>query len=162
MTTPSIEELARELEALRFDRFDLDVAWRLGCLVREMAEAEALPVRIELSVGETVLFATALPGTSPDNADWIRRKRNAVMRFHRSSLALRLECEAKGTTLGARFGLDERDFVASGGGVPIATEATGVIGAAVVSGLPDVEDHRLMIRAMMMLIEEQRGAASSA
>ncbi|WP_279482355.1 heme-degrading domain-containing protein [Aureimonas sp. SK2] len=159
MTTPSLEELARELEELRFDRFDLNVAWRLGCLVREMADADALPVRIELSVGGNVVFATALPGTTPDNAEWIRRKRNAVMRFHRSSLALRLECEAKGTTLGARFGLDDREFVASGGGVPIATEASGVIGAAVVSGLPDVQDHRLMVRAMRTLLAERRGQA---
>ncbi len=154
MTTPSLEELARELEELRFDRFDLDVAWRLGCLVREIAHADALPVRMELSVAGNVLFATALPGTSPDNAEWIRRKRNTVMRFHRSSLALRLECEAKGTTLGARFGLDDKDFVASGGGVPIATRATGVIGAAVVSGLPDVEDHQLMVLAIRALHSE--------
>jgi uncharacterized protein (UPF0303 family) len=154
MTTPSLEELACELEELPFDRFDLGLAWRLGCLVREIAFADALPVRIEINVAGNVLFATALPGTSPDNTEWIRRKRNTVMRFHRSSLALRLECEAKGTTLGARFGLDDRDFVASGGGLPLAMQATGVIGAAVVSGLPDVEDHRLMVRAMRALRAE--------
>ncbi|WAJ26143.1 heme-degrading domain-containing protein [Antarcticirhabdus aurantiaca] len=159
MTAPDLEELARELEELRFERFDLDTAWRLGCILREMAVADALPVRIEISVAGNVLFATALPGTSPDNAEWVRRKRNTVMRFHRSSLALRLECEARGVGLGARFGLDERDFAASGGGVPIATQATGIIGAAVVSGLPDVEDHRLLVRAMRTLRAEQTGQA---
>ncbi|BDA84423.1 hypothetical protein Sa4125_19650 [Aureimonas sp. SA4125] len=90
----------------------------------------------------------ALPGATPDNAEWIRRKRNTVMRFRRSSLAMRLLCEAKGQSLGERYGLADRDYVASGGGVPILLTGTGCIGAVVVSGLPDVEDHALVVSAL--------------
>jgi uncharacterized protein (UPF0303 family) len=87
----------------------------------------------------------------------MRRKRNTVLRFQRSSLAMRLVCEAKGTTLADRYGLTPADYVASGGGVPINLHGTGCIGAVVVSGLPDVEDHRFVVDAMRWMIEGEAG-----
>ena len=148
MTELRLEDIASEEACLGFPAFDAQLAWRVGSWIRDRACDQNLPIAIEVSVAEHVLFHVALPGATPDNAEWIRRKRNTVMRFRRSSLAMRLLCEAKGKSLSERYGLPDRDYVASGGGVPIILTGTGCIGAVVVSGLPDVEDHALVVSAL--------------
>lgn len=149
---PTLDEVTQEEASLRWPAFDAAMAWRLGSALHDRAARDGLCVAIEISVAGHVLFVSALPGATPDNAEWMRRKRNTVMRFHRSSLAMRLLCEAKGKSLHERYGLAQADYVASGGGVPILLDGTGCIGAVIVSGLPDVEDHRLIVETMRSVL----------
>jgi uncharacterized protein (UPF0303 family) len=92
-----------------------------------------------------------MPGATPDNLDWAARKRAVAVRFHRSSLAMRLEAEQRQIDFNRRYRLPEADFAASGGGVPLMLRNGTLIGAAGVSGLPDVEDHRLIVEALRSL-----------
>jgi len=55
------------------------------------------------------LFAYAMAGITADNWDWIRRKRNVVMRYQRSSYAIGLKYERAKTTLHAATGLELND-----------------------------------------------------
>lgn len=153
---PTLESVVLEEGDLLWPGFDASTAWQLGGRLHDQAVRDDLAIAIEISVAGHVLFVSALPGATPDNAEWIRRKRNTVMRFHRSSLAMRLLCESKGTSLAERYGLAESDYVASGGAVPIKIVGTGCVGAVVVSGLPDVEDHRLVLETMRSMIDEVR------
>ena len=57
-------------------------------------------------------------GATPDNAEWIRRKRNVTLRFHRSSYAIGLELARDKTTLEQRHGLKADDYMAHGGSFP--------------------------------------------
>lgn len=152
ISQPTLDEVTREEETLRWISFDAATAWRLGVWLHDRAMRDGLSIAIEISVAGHIVFVSALPGATPDNAEWMRRKRNTVMRFHRSSLAMRLLCETKGMPLAQRYGLVEADYVASGGGVPILVDGTGCIGAVIVSGLPDVEDHRLVVEAMRSIM----------
>jgi len=93
-----------------------------------------------------------LPGATPDNLDWVRRKRAVALRFHQSSLYTRLLCENKSVDFHDRYRLPREDFAASGGGVPIIIRGVGVVGAATVSGLPDVEDHQLVVSTLRGLL----------
>ncbi len=77
-----------------------------------------------------------MAGTTPDNVDWIRRKRNVVQRFHRSSYAIGLQLAKQQTTLTEQVGVDARDYAAHGGCFPIRLHGTGCIGTITVSGLP--------------------------
>jgi len=142
------ESLAEEQQALVLRAFDYETAWRLGSRMQAEAAARQLPVAIEISHGETLVFFALLPGATPDNVDWTRRKRAVALRFHQSSLYMRLLCERHGWEFSQRFRLSPDDFAASGGGVPITVEGIGVVGAAAVSGLPDVEDHALVAEAL--------------
>ena len=54
--------------------------------------------------------ATLLPGATIDNIDWTARKRAVAHRFHRSSLSMRLEAEAKGYDFNKRFRVPEAGF----------------------------------------------------
>jgi uncharacterized protein (UPF0303 family) len=104
-----------------------------------------LPVTIEVRRGSRVVFRAALPGTTPDNDDWVARKVRVVERFGHSSLYCRVVHEAAGTTFHAKTGLPEREYAAHGGAVPLVVAGTGMVGIAIVSGLPDVDDHDLVV-----------------
>ena len=56
-----------------------------------MAVARKAGVVIDVRRFGQQLFYSALPGSSPDNAEWVRRKSNMVARFHRSSYRMGLE-----------------------------------------------------------------------
>ncbi len=142
MTVQSdIEGLIRQEEMLRFDRFTEDDAWALGCLMREQALARKLPLVIDIRIGGRPLFYVALPGTTPENPDWVRRKVNTVMRFQKSSYRVGREYEQRGMKLDQSRGVDPADFAPAGGGFPIHVRGVGVVGAVTVSGVPQRDDH---------------------
>ena len=121
--------------------------------MRERASARNLPVAIEISHGMMPVFAALMPGATLDNLAWTVRKRAVAHRFHRSSLAMRLEAEAGPFDFNERFRLSTSDYVASGGGVPLMLRNGTLIGAVAVSGLPDVEDHKLVVEALRACID---------
>jgi uncharacterized protein (UPF0303 family) len=110
-----------------------------------MAASRKLGIAIDVRRFGQVLFYAALAGTSPDNAEWIRRKSNLVARFHRSSYAIGLEA---GASLFEKYGLPLADFAAHGGSFPIRVHGAGVIGSVTVSGLPQRADHELVVEAL--------------
>jgi uncharacterized protein (UPF0303 family) len=150
--TYTLDDLAREQEELLLSAFNYSFAWQLGCLLQSEAATHALPVAITVAHGADAVFSVLMPGATPDNIDWAARKRAVAHRFHRSSLAIRLEAEKGGYDFNQVFRLPPETFVASGGGVPLILRGGTLIGTAVVSGLPDVEDHALVVNALRKLI----------
>ena len=149
------EDLARialQEQELQFDRFDPDTAWQLGSLLRKIAEERKLGVVIDITLFSMPLFFAALEGATPDNPNWVRRKRACVFRFFKSSYAVGLSLAKQETTLWAKFGLDDADYAAHGGSFPITVKGTGVIGAVTVSGLPQRDDHIVVVEALATLL----------
>ena len=145
------DDLARitlQEQELQFTAFDEETAWRIGSTVRQLAVTRKLSLVVDVRRPAQQLFYSALPGTTPDNVEWIRRKSNVTARFHRSSYALRLELEDKKSNLLDRYGLPVSDFSAHGGCFPIRVKGAGVIGSITVSGLPDRSDHQLAVEAL--------------
>ncbi len=118
-------------------------AWAANCARRPARGGAA--VTIDIWLGAQQLFLNAMPGTSPDNADWARRKRNVVLRFQRSSYAVGLDLARRQTSLRERYGLPEHDYAAHGGCFPLLLRGTGCVGSIAVSGLPQREDHELIV-----------------
>lgn len=145
--------IAEQERRLIFPRFDLDAAWRLGSRLREAALAQAAPVAIDISLHERPLFHAALPGADIANADWVRRKRNTVLRLGASTLGIGMKLAASGETLDSRYGLSSRDHAAHGGGFPLKVEGLGCIGAITVSGLAQAEDHGLIVSVLEAWLE---------
>ncbi len=150
MTTPDItlDQLAAEEEELQLPGFSEDDAWELGCALVAAGRAAGAPVAIDVTRNGHQLFHAALPGSSPDNDRWIERKARVVARFGHSSLYMRLLCEADGTTLEEKFLVDGREYAAHGGAFPVLVRGVGPVGTVVVSGLPQVEDHRMVVAAL--------------
>jgi uncharacterized protein (UPF0303 family) len=147
-SAPSLAELAAQEEELQFASFDNDDAWALGAALVHAARRQHAPVAIDVSRNRSQLFRAALPGATPDNDSWIRRKARVVNRFGHSTLYVRQASIERGTTFEAQFGLDPAKYAAHGGGFPILVRGVGQIGVVVVSGLPQLEDHRMVVTAI--------------
>jgi uncharacterized protein (UPF0303 family) len=145
---PSLAELAAEEEELFFGGFTNDDAWDLGAALVAAARRDGAPVAVDISRHGHQLFHAALPGTSPDNDSWIQRKTRVVHRFGHSSLYVRQASIERGTTFEEEFGLDPAHYAAHGGAFPIVVRSVGPVGAVVVSGLPQLEDHRMVVAAI--------------
>lgn len=147
-TEPTLEELTSQHQSLVLEHFDYAVAWAIGAYIRDAATRQSLPIAIEVSHGNAPVFLALMPGATPDNIDWVRRKRAVAVRFHKSSLYMRIEAQHKNWDFSKRWRIREADYVASGGSIPIVVRSAGVIGAATVSGLTDVADHALVADAL--------------
>jgi uncharacterized protein (UPF0303 family) len=145
---PTLDQLAAEEAELQFPAFTEDDAWALGSAMVATARAAGAPVAIDITRHGHQLFHAALPGSSPDNDRWIERKTRVVDRFGHSSLYMRTLCAQDGSTLQNTFLLDEREFAAHGGAFPLLVRGVGPVGTVVVSGLPQVEDHRMVVAAL--------------
>ena len=143
-----LEKIALQEKRLQFTNFDSKVAWTIGNALKTAAEKRHAAVAIDIQLAGHTLFSYAMPGTTPDNLDWIRRKRNVVMRYHRSSYAVGLKHERAQTTLQGRSGLELKDYAPHGGCFPILLAGTGCVGTITVSGLPQREDHMLVVSVL--------------
>jgi uncharacterized protein (UPF0303 family) len=135
--------LKRQEEALHFKRMNEDDAWALGSQMRSAAIAAKLPFVIDIRIGIRPLFYAALPGSTPENPDWVRRKVNTVYRFEAASYRIALEYQARGASFDAARGLDPLLYAPAGGGFPIRI-AGSVVGVITVSGVPQRDDHNFV------------------
>ena len=123
---------------------------RIGVAVSDLTRTLARP--------HTALRTTGLDGATPDNPNWVRRKRNCVLRFFKSSYAIGLTLARQDSTLQAKFGLPDTEFAPHGGSFPIVVKGTGCIGAVTVSGLPQREDHNMVVEALAAILGKDIGA----
>jgi uncharacterized protein (UPF0303 family) len=145
---PTIDELEDQEQRLQFTRFDNHDAWVLGSRLVELATARASAVTIDIRRHGHQLFHAALPGTTPENDSWIERKIRVVDRFAASSLLVRLRLADSGRTLDEDLGVDPALYAAHGGCFPLRIRDVGVVGTVTVSGLPQVQDHALVVEAI--------------
>jgi uncharacterized protein (UPF0303 family) len=151
VTMPIADDLTRiafQEQELQFAGFDEETAWELGTHLHGLAVARKLSLVIDVRRFGWPLFYAALPGTTPDNVEWVRRKSNVTFRFHRSSYAIGLEMEEKKSSLFERYGLPVADYACHGGSFPLRVLGAGLIGSVTVSGLRQREDHQMAVEAL--------------
>ena len=145
---PSVAELAAEEDELQFTSFTNDDAWELGTALVECARRQGAPVAIDISRNHHRLFHVALPGATPDN-DCGSSARHASCT---ASATARSTCGRRSSSAGRRSrrrsGLDPQRYAAHGGGFPVLVRSVGPVGVVVVSGLPQLEDHRMVVAAL--------------
>lgn len=147
-----IKDLETELATLQLPRFDAGIAWQIGRILHDRAEAEGKRIAIEVSRPGQQLFCCVMPGIAPDSTAWIRRKRNVVERFHKSSLLMKLLADQTQRDMHQRYSLDPDDYCASGGGVPIVVAGSGCIGCVTVSGMTQFDDHAWGVDAIKAVL----------
>jgi len=161
MTDPAPRALLDELEEqearLVLDSFDEGDAWALGSALRETALTAGLPVAISIRRNGQRLFHAALPGSSADNDGWLDRKCAVVDRYGRSSLRVGEQFRVDGKSFDTDARLDPEQFAAHGGAFPVLVRGTGCVGTIAVSGLPQREDHRLVVETLERFIDAREG-----
>lgn len=157
MTRPSDVDLLLAQEArLRFESFGLETAWELGTRLRARAAARGQAVLIEVRLDGRPVFLSAMPGTGASNADWARRKANTVELTDQSTYRAGQTPSDEGT-LHERMGLPLRDYAVAGGGFPILLASGIRLGAVIVSGLPQREDHKLIVEVLAEMLDVPLG-----
>lgn len=141
--------LLEEEERLVFSSFDYETAWQLGSAMRSAALVAQLPLAILIRRGAQRLFYAALPGSSGNNDAWLERKCAVVDLFGHSSYYVGCQSRAEGHEdfNGAQH-LDPTRFAAHGGAFPLVIRGSGCVGTVAVSGLPQVDDHRFVVRQL--------------
>jgi uncharacterized protein (UPF0303 family) len=146
--------IIRKQETLaQFQGFTEEAAFDLGSVLYGLVRGKRLPVVVNIRTSDRALFHAAMPGATPDNDAWVRRKSNVVLRFHQSSLLYGQVMAEKGRTIGEEWGLDPLDFAGHGGSFPIRVKKAGVVAAITVSGLPQLDDHRMVIEALSQFLK---------
>lgn len=155
MITDLNQLLAQEAE-LQFKAFNNQTAWELGCLIKSRAEAKQVNVAIEIVRNGHRLFSFAMPDTARDNQCWIERKRNVVDRYEHSSWYMGQYYKAKGKTIEQASLVDGKEFAPYGGSFPLIIRGVGVVGSISVSGLPQYEDHKLVVDTITEYLAGER------
>jgi uncharacterized protein (UPF0303 family) len=149
-----IAALVVQESTLTLPGFTPDTAWQIGTTLRGLAIERKYGLVIDVrrfGSPHQQLFYCALAGTTPDNQRWVQRKINTVARFHKSSYHIGRLLELTGLTFGARYNLPEEDYAAHGGCFPIIVAGAGIVGSVTVSGLPQREDHNLVVEALCLV-----------
>ncbi|HEY7124087.1 MAG TPA: heme-degrading domain-containing protein [Ktedonobacterales bacterium] len=150
-----LNELLRHEEELQFAHFTNENALELGLALLGEARARPKPVTIDISRNGQQLFHFAMQGTSADNDQWIRRKNNVVNRFGHSSLYLGTYLQQAGQTIEEKYLISSHEFAAHGGAFPLIIKGVGVVGTITVSGLPQKEDHELVVTTIRQFLAQK-------
>jgi len=143
-----LEQLLQEEQDLQFTSFNESTAWEIGCQLVERAQKEGLRVTIDITRGSHQLFHASLRGTSADNDEWIKRKVRIVYRFGHSSYYMGQLLKNKGKRLEEAYLIPESEYAPHGGCFPVFVKNTGMVGTITVSGLPQEEDHKLVVQTI--------------
>lgn len=143
-----LDKIAEQEDRLVFERFDEAVAFDIGAAIRARGLSENFPIIVDIRLWDRALFYCALPGSTVNNTEWARRKINVVRTFHRSSYRMVLQKSRTDRTFPVGDALPIDDYVLAGGGFPIRVKGVGVVGAIAVSGLPERQDHEVVVAAL--------------
>jgi uncharacterized protein (UPF0303 family) len=143
-----LQELLRQEEELQFTSFTNETALELGMALLSEARTRSQPVTIDITRHGQQLFHYAMSGTSADNDQWIRRKNNVVARFGHSSYYVGRQLASAGQSMEEKYLLSSQEYAAHGGAFPLIVRGAGVIGAITISGLPQAEDHEVVVTTL--------------
>jgi uncharacterized protein (UPF0303 family) len=140
-----LASLGQEEEHLQFTAFTNETAFEVGMRLVDEARRKSLAITIDITRTSQQLFHCAMPGTSQDNDEWIQRKNRVVYRFGHSSYYMGVNSRNQNTTIQEKSLLDPTLYAPHGGAFPVTIRDVGVVGTVTVSGLPQEEDHKLVV-----------------
>ena len=81
MTTSGFSsvQLIREEEILALPALSQEDALTIGQIAYEIGTTRDLAITIEVRLGEWTVFHASLPGSKPENDEWIARKARVVL-----------------------------------------------------------------------------------
>ena len=136
------------LRKIEVNEFSNQVALDMGQRIIGLAKSRNQHIAVEICRLNHTIFLYFDDNLPADKHNWLRRKANVAKHFEESSLGVKSDLLAKGMSLEKTFGLDEKDFIAKGGAIPVFVKNAGMVATITVSGLPDVEDHNLIVEAL--------------
>jgi uncharacterized protein (UPF0303 family) len=141
-------QLLDEERILTLPSLDLARALEIGEITKSIAVLKNLPIAIEVTIGDWIVYHVSLPGSKPENDWWMSRKARTVMLKHHSTMYERVSAEERGIDWHKENNLLDETHAIHGGGLPLITKNEGFVGVLLISGLPQVEDHLLGVEVL--------------
>jgi uncharacterized protein (UPF0303 family) len=136
------------LKKIELDSFNNRIGLEMGLAIVYLAKERNQNVAVQIDRLNQTIFIYVDENLPVDKHNWLRRKANVAKQFEESSLSVKNDLIEGKMTLDKTFGLDEKDFLAKGGSIPIFIKSAGMIATITVSGLNDDEDHKIIIDAL--------------
>ncbi len=136
------------LRKIVLDEFDNRIGLDMGLAIVNLAKERNQNIAVQVDRLNHAIFLFVDDNLPADKHNWIRRKANVAKHFEESSLSVKYDLQKGNMTLSGTFALDEKKYLAKGGAIPIFVKNAGMIGVITVSGLHDVEDHKIIIDAL--------------
>lgn len=147
--------LAHEAEALVLPSLTQAQAIEIGEIGFAKASERALPIIVEVRLGDWTVFKVALTGSNVDNDSWVARKARVVLATGKSTIFERVLAEERGVDWYVENGLSEELHAIHGGGLPLNVAGSGLAGILLISGLPQVQDHLLGVEIITEYLARQ-------
>ncbi len=124
-----------------FAKFNSEDAYQLGTRMYKACQEQKLVLGLEVYLNGRTVFQFLPTGLGSDKADWIARKRNSVLYFGMSTLALFDKCKQDESVLVSKYARKLADYTLTPGSIPIRLKDGSLVGAVTVTGLAPQEDH---------------------
>ena len=144
----SASGLLTEEQVLILDSLDVKCALEIGEIAKSFGITRGLPIAVEVRLGDWTIYHSSLPGSKPENDWWISRKARVVKLKQHSTMYERVSAEERGVDWHKENDLLDETHAIHGGGLPLITKKDGFVGALLISGLPQVEDHLLGVEVL--------------
>lgn len=136
------------IHEIEIKEFSNQLALEMGLEIIKLAKLRNKKIAVEIKRLNHIVFLFVDDSLGADKHIWLKKKSNVAMLFEMSSLSVRKNLEEKNRTLKDSYGLEDKDYAASGGSIPIFVENVGMVGTITVSALKDFEDHQLILDAL--------------
>jgi uncharacterized protein (UPF0303 family) len=148
MSRYTASQLLLEEQALLLSSLNTSEAFEIGELGKTIGILRNLPIAIEVRIKDWIVYHASLEGSTPENNAWIVRKARVVKLQKHSTLYERLSAQERGVDWHIENNLSDETHAIHGGGLPLITKNEGFVGALLISGLPQVEDHLLGVEVL--------------
>ncbi len=136
------------VKKIELDSFSNKIGMEMALKIVDLAKSRNQHIAVEVCRLNHTVFSYVDDMLPTNSNNWLRRKANVAKQFEESSLSLKIKMQDGNKSLASTFGLNEKDFVAKGGAIPIFVKHAGMIATITVSGLSDEEDHKIIIDAL--------------
>jgi len=147
-----LKQLGQQEGDVQFASFSNDTALEVGLALVQAAREQGKAVTVDITRAGQQLFHFAMAGTSLDNGEWVKRKNRVVNRFGHSSYYMGISLKSAGQTIEEKYLLSESEYAPHGGAFPLIIKGVGVVGTVTVSGLPQEEDHALVVSVLRQFL----------
>ena len=134
-------QLLSEESALILPSLDHSNALEIGEIAKSLGQIKKLPIAVEVRLLDWIVYHASLSGSNIESQQWLDRKARVVRLKHHSTLYERVSANENKIDWFEVNNLPEIDYAIHGGGLPLITKYEGFVGALLISGLPQVEDH---------------------
>ena len=142
------KQLLKEEGALLLSEINVRKLLEVGEIAKSLGLERNLPIAVEVRLGDWTIYHASLPGSTVENQWWIDRKARVVMLKHHSTMYERVSAQERGVDWHKENNLLDETHAIHGGGLPLITKDEGLVGALLISGLPQVEDHLLGVEVL--------------